>query len=82
MCLVVLSIFLLCVYVDVNVIILNFKELGASLDPCSDTFSGLEAFSEPETQAIRDTILAIKPDLYLTLHSYGPVVFKTFFLFI
>ncbi|XP_039310981.1 carboxypeptidase B isoform X2 [Solenopsis invicta] len=49
------------------------KEGGASLDPCQETYSGPFAFSEPETKAMADYILANKEDirLYLTLHSYS-----------
>ena len=62
---------------------------GASTNPCdgnesffrnfgltknfSETYRGPQAFSEPETRAVRDFILSRKYELqmYLTLHSYG-----------
>ena len=39
-------------------------------------FRGARAFSEPESRAIRDFILARRRDIkmYLTLHSYGQMV--------
>ncbi|XP_049827687.1 carboxypeptidase B-like isoform X2 [Schistocerca gregaria] len=64
-----------CVGVDAN---RNFDfhwmEVGASDDPCSTTYAGAEVFSEPETRALRDYILANadRIKLYLTFHSYGP----------
>nr|XP_046468152.1 uncharacterized protein LOC124212306 [Neodiprion pinetum] len=46
---------------------------GASSASCSDTYAGPEAFSELETQALRDFVLANNDTikLYLTFHSYG-----------
>ncbi|XP_049827686.1 carboxypeptidase B-like isoform X1 [Schistocerca gregaria] len=66
-----------CVGVDAN---RNFDfhwmEVGASDDPCSTTYAGAEVFSEPETRALRDYILANadRIKLYLTFHSYGPLI--------
>lgn len=47
--------------------------IGASSSPCSDTYAGPKAFSEPETQALRDFLLENNKTIkvYLTLHSYG-----------
>ncbi|XP_066587739.1 carboxypeptidase B-like [Prorops nasuta] len=49
------------------------KDGGASFDPCHETYAGPSAFSEPETKAIADYILANKETIrmYLTLHSYN-----------
>ncbi|XP_017766579.1 PREDICTED: carboxypeptidase B-like [Eufriesea mexicana] len=49
------------------------EEGGASLDPCHETYAGPRAFSEPETKAMADYILANKQNIrmYLTLHSYS-----------
>lgn len=46
---------------------------GASNDPCKETFRGPAAFSEPESQAIKNFLLSGEADfqLYLTFHSYG-----------
>ncbi|XP_017891839.1 carboxypeptidase B-like [Ceratina calcarata] len=48
-------------------------EGGASLDPCHETYAGPRPFSEPETKAMADYILANKQNIkmYLTLHSYS-----------
>lgn len=58
-----------------------FTAVGASDYPCSDTYAGNKPFSEPETAAFRDFVLANKKSikLYLTLHSYGQasVLFHT-----
>jgi len=52
--------------------------MGASTNPCSDTYRGSKAFSEPETKAVRDFILRQKQKqdfkTYLTYHSYGQYV--------
>jgi len=49
---------------------------GASTQPCTETYRGAYAFSEPETAAVRDFILARRYDIdmYLTFHSYGQMV--------
>lgn len=52
-----------------------FAEIGASNNPCSETYAGPKAFSEVENQHLRDFILARKGQFkaYLTFHSYGQV---------
>ena len=47
--------------------------LGASSNPCSDTYRGTKPNSEPETQAVAATIEKYKDNIriYLTFHSYG-----------
>jgi len=49
---------------------------GSSNDPCSDTYHGKTAFSEIETQNVRDFILARKDQLkfYNNIHSYSQFV--------
>ena len=63
---------------------------GASTDPCSITYQGPAANSEPENQAIQAQVLALFPDqrgsgdtdpapadttgLFITLHSYSELV--------
>ncbi|KAF2889623.1 hypothetical protein ILUMI_16549 [Ignelater luminosus] len=51
----------------------HWGEIGASTDECSDTYMGKSAFSEVESQAVRDCIWKYKDNikLYLTFHSYG-----------
>ncbi|CAL7950479.1 unnamed protein product [Xylocopa violacea] len=49
------------------------NEGGASMDPCHETYAGPRPFSEPETKAMADYIMANKQNIrmYLTLHSYS-----------
>ncbi|KAK3913462.1 Carboxypeptidase B [Frankliniella fusca] len=55
----------------------HWMQSGASTFPCAETFAGKKAFSEVESQNVRDYILSVNKDkrvkMYLTLHSYGPV---------
>lgn len=51
-----------------------FGTVGDSGNPESDTFRGAKAFSEPETQAVRDLLLKVKPTIYMTFHSYSNAV--------
>jgi len=46
---------------------------GASNNPCSDTFAGPSAFSEPETRAIRDYYgtIATRTRIFLSFHAFG-----------
>ncbi|XP_063977415.1 carboxypeptidase B-like isoform X2 [Diachasmimorpha longicaudata] len=50
-----------------------YRKGGASSDPCHETYEGPQAFSEPETKAMADYIMANRHNikLYLTLHSYN-----------
>ena len=48
---------------------------GTSNSPCSDIYGGPSAFSEPESQAHRDDMLAIDNKLaYLTYHAYSQFI--------
>lgn len=51
----------------------HWVEAGASEDSCSEIFRGSSAFSEVETQILRDVVMNISSTckFYLTLHSYG-----------
>ncbi|XP_035228738.1 carboxypeptidase B-like [Stegodyphus dumicola] len=66
--------FIFCKGVDLN---RNFgfhwKEGGSSSSPCSDTYAGSQAFSEPETKAISDYLSQRKENFiaYLAVHSYS-----------
>ncbi|ETL87915.1 hypothetical protein L917_12985 [Phytophthora nicotianae] len=46
---------------------------GSSNDPCGDDYNGPRAFSEPETQAVRDVVERNTSDFSVALnyHSYG-----------
>jgi len=54
----------------------HWNEGGSSNDKCYDTYHGPEAFSEPETAAIRDFILARNGTVqyYNNMHSYSQLV--------
>eukprot|EP00058_Branchiostoma_floridae_P011798 XP_002597286.1 hypothetical protein BRAFLDRAFT_118166 [Branchiostoma floridae] len=51
----------------------HFGGPGTSSDPCSDIFRGSRAFSEVETQAVSDWVLANSNNLkaYLGVHAYS-----------
>ncbi|KAG9429549.1 carboxypeptidase B [Apis mellifera carnica] len=55
---------------------MGWMEIGASNNPCSETYAGPKAFSEVENQHLRDFILARKGQFkaYLTFHSYGQYI--------
>jgi len=64
-----------CYGVDLN---RNWDVLGFGLgvvssNPCSETYKGTEANSEPETRAIAETIQQYRNNIriYLSFHSYG-----------
>jgi murein tripeptide amidase MpaA len=49
--------------------------VGASTNPCNDTFRGPAAFSEPETQAVRDYITAnTRIAAAIDFHSYSELI--------
>ncbi|KAH8302212.1 hypothetical protein KR044_004077, partial [Drosophila immigrans] len=54
----------------------HWNETETILDPCSITYPGPKAFSEPETIVVRDLIhsLADRGKMYLTMHSYGKYI--------
>ncbi|GAB0095239.1 Zinc carboxypeptidase A 1 [Sergentomyia squamirostris] len=54
----------------------HWNEIGASDNPCSDTYSGPSAFSEPETLAISNYITNLKDKihLYLSFHSFSQLI--------
>lgn len=47
--------------------------VGGSTNVCSDVYSGSQAFSEKESQAVETFIMANRQNMmaYLTYHSYG-----------
>ncbi|XP_017881927.2 carboxypeptidase B-like [Ceratina calcarata] len=55
---------------------MEWMTIGASNNPCSDTYAGPKPFSEVENQHLRDFILARKANIkaYLTFHSYGQYI--------
>jgi hypothetical protein len=60
-----------CIGVDLN---RNYNygwglNSGSSGDPCSDTYRGPSAASEPETQAVKNLCTAIQPKIAFSVHS-------------
>lgn len=53
--------------------IVFYLATGASSNPCSDTFAGPRAWSEPETEQLATYLstLASRVNIYLSFHSYG-----------
>ncbi|EDW63368.1 zinc carboxypeptidase A 1 [Drosophila virilis] len=51
----------------------HWNEVGASSDPCSDTYAGPSAFSEIETFSLSNYIASIKDkiQLYVSFHAYS-----------
>ncbi|GBM53074.1 Carboxypeptidase B [Araneus ventricosus] len=65
---------LFCRGVDLNRnFAFHWREGGSSSSPCSETYAGFTAFSEPETKAISDYIFTQKEKFvaYLAVHSYS-----------
>jgi len=60
-----------CIGVDLN---RNYSfgyglNSGSSSNPCNDTYRGESAFSEPESQAVRDFVNNIDPPIAFSIHS-------------
>lgn len=49
-------------------------ESGATDNPCSETYAGNKAFSEPETRGLRDVLLKENVKLYLAMHTSGELI--------
>ena len=49
----------------------HFAEVGASPNPCSDTYPGPGAFSEPEVRAVADFVSKHNVVLYMAFHNCG-----------
>ncbi|KAK8397432.1 hypothetical protein O3P69_004876 [Scylla paramamosain] len=51
----------------------HWNEIGASSNPCSETYAGSGPFSEVEMRVVRDEIIRLgsKIKVYLTFHSYS-----------
>lgn len=48
-----------------------YDNVGSSPDPCDETYRGPSAFSEPESQAIRDLAIQKNYGTHFNIHSYG-----------
>nr|CAD2199211.1 unnamed protein product [Meloidogyne enterolobii] len=57
-----------------------FGQVGSSSDPCSEIFAGNFAFSEPETQSVRDFISQQQGRIktFMTFHSYSQILMYPF----
>ena len=54
---------------------IEWMNAGSSSNKCSSVYAGTEAFSEPESQAQRDDMLAMENKLaYLTYHAYSEFI--------
>jgi len=54
----------------------GFGGAGTSSDPCDDTYRGRSAFSEPESQAVKNFVLNHKDiRAFLTIHAYSQMWF-------
>lgn len=62
--------------VDLNRNFDAFWSTASSNNPCTDTFHGASAFSEPEVAIIRDILSPYthRLELYLDIHSYGSMI--------
>ena len=49
----------------------GYDNIGSSPDPCSGTYRGPSAFSEPESQAIRDLAIEKNYGTHFNMHTYG-----------
>ncbi len=56
----------------------GYDDEGSTPDPCGNTYRGSEPFSEPETQAMRDFVLAHDFQTIFNYHSYGNLLIKPF----
>jgi hypothetical protein len=56
---------------------MSFGGAGTSPDSCQDSYRGASAFSEPETQAVRDFVLKHQNDMkaFITIHAYSQMWF-------
>ena len=54
------------------------NSLGSSGSTCQETYRGPNPFSEPETTALRDFVLARSPRIALNYHSFGNLLLLPF----
>mgnify|MGYP005842129017 CR=1 FL=1 len=52
----------------------GYDNNGSSPDPCAETYRGTAAFSEPESQAIRDLAILKNYGTHFNMHTYGGYV--------
>lgn len=62
-------------YDSINRTYLQFTEVGASKNPCSEIYAGPRPFSEPEIQALSEFVKTFENlKLYISFHSYGQLL--------
>merc|ERR1719251_49047 len=67
-----------CIGVDLNRNYdANFGGSGASSNPCSDTYHGPSAASEPETQVIERVMKESPMIVYIDVHSYSQLIISS-----
>lgn len=54
----------------------GYNNHGSSTDPCGEEYRGTSAFSELETQTLRDLITIYKFDSVISYHSYGDLYIR------
>ena len=55
----------------------NWGGQGASGDPCDETYYGPKPFSEPETAAIRNFIMARKDSMQVKKYTYTISIYRS-----
>lgn len=55
-----------------------FAEGGASSNECAETYAGTGPFSTVEAASLSATIRALRPTVYLCLHSYSQLLMIPF----
>lgn len=61
-------------------LILTHIDVGASQDPCSETYAGPAPFSDPESRALADFFIARQDQIkvFFAFHSYGQYLLLPF----
>nr|XP_017013712.2 zinc carboxypeptidase [Drosophila takahashii] len=54
----------------------HWREVGASSDPCSESYAGPKAFSEPEVESLSQYLRSLPEPMfmYLSLHSFSQLL--------
>merc|ERR1719188_1665168 len=68
-----------CIGVDINRNFdVNWSGPGASSNPCSDTFYGQSAASEPETQVLQGVLNEAPTTVHIDVHSYTQLIISSY----
>ncbi|XP_034666268.1 zinc carboxypeptidase [Drosophila subobscura] len=54
----------------------HWREVGASDEPCSESYAGPKAFSEPETESLSQYLMSLPEPvfMYVSLHSFSQLL--------